>query len=197
LAKEPEKRYQSIKDVAIELDELRQELKGNGEPEASVQPQSNILEAPGSPKQTKIEGAQQSTASGGETESLHPISSAEYSVSGIRRHGRGLAIALTAFILILAVLGYGVYLYSGRGVEKKENNISFQSAKFTRLTSTGKARRQVCRARNGGRRAAKSLDQTNRDDQQRSDCSAIRCYIPRARFFAGRQLCLLFRDRKR
>ena len=28
LAKEPEKRYQSIKDVGIELDELRQELKG-------------------------------------------------------------------------------------------------------------------------------------------------------------------------
>src|SRR5688572_1578510 len=41
LAKEPDKRYQSIKEVAIELDELRQELKELAELDHSVQPQSN------------------------------------------------------------------------------------------------------------------------------------------------------------
>src|SRR5438132_3640678 len=38
LAKDPEKRYQSIKDVAIELDELQHELKGETELEYSVAP---------------------------------------------------------------------------------------------------------------------------------------------------------------
>ena len=41
LAKEPDKRYQSIKEVAIELDELQQELKDRGELEYSVQPESS------------------------------------------------------------------------------------------------------------------------------------------------------------
>ncbi len=40
LAKEPDKRYQSIKDVAIELDELRQELKDKAALEYSVQPET-------------------------------------------------------------------------------------------------------------------------------------------------------------
>jgi hypothetical protein len=37
LAKEPDKRYQSIKEVAIELDELAQELKDKTALEYSVQ----------------------------------------------------------------------------------------------------------------------------------------------------------------
>ena len=41
LAKEPERRYQSIKDVAIELEELLQELKDRAEWEYSVQPASS------------------------------------------------------------------------------------------------------------------------------------------------------------
>src|SRR5438309_5806219 len=38
LAKDPDKRYQSIKDVAIELEELQQELRAAAESEYSVQP---------------------------------------------------------------------------------------------------------------------------------------------------------------
>src|SRR5207302_7236796 len=38
LAKEPDKRYQSIKEVAIELEELQQELRAAAESEYSVQP---------------------------------------------------------------------------------------------------------------------------------------------------------------
>src|SRR5207253_4375383 len=40
LAKEPDKRYQSIKEVAIELEELQQELKSAAELEYSFQPAS-------------------------------------------------------------------------------------------------------------------------------------------------------------
>lgn len=41
LAKEPDKRYQSIKEVAIELDELRQELKDRDNLDESAQAESN------------------------------------------------------------------------------------------------------------------------------------------------------------
>ena len=44
LAKEPDKRYQSIKEVAIELDELRQELKEQADVDHSVRPESNRAE---------------------------------------------------------------------------------------------------------------------------------------------------------
>lgn len=46
LAKKLDKRYQSIKDVAIELDEIRQELKGAADGESSVQPALERLPGP-------------------------------------------------------------------------------------------------------------------------------------------------------
>src|SRR5438067_4455642 len=45
LAKEPEKRYQSIKEVAIELDEIRQELKGKTASSYSGHPVSSTIAA--------------------------------------------------------------------------------------------------------------------------------------------------------
>src|SRR5688500_5915147 len=45
LAKEPDKRYQSIKEVAIELDEVWQELKEQAGFDHSVQPKSNSAES--------------------------------------------------------------------------------------------------------------------------------------------------------
>src|SRR6266487_3574336 len=45
LAKEPDKRYQSIKEVAIELEELQHELKNVSELEYSAQPASSIAAA--------------------------------------------------------------------------------------------------------------------------------------------------------
>src|SRR2546425_3545471 len=45
LAKEPDKRYQSIKEVAIELEELQQELKSAAELEYSAQPTSSSTAA--------------------------------------------------------------------------------------------------------------------------------------------------------
>src|SRR6266542_320855 len=58
LAKEPEKRYQSIKEVAIELDELRQELKQKSELECFVQPESTGGERAIGSQEVKAGGAQ-------------------------------------------------------------------------------------------------------------------------------------------
>src|SRR3989442_15418334 len=45
LAKDPDKRYQSIKEVAIELEEFQQELKSVSEPENSAQTESSSAAA--------------------------------------------------------------------------------------------------------------------------------------------------------
>src|SRR5437016_8022624 len=79
LAKDPEERYQTIKDVALELKEVRQGMTGAAV-DTSV-PSSGSTETLG-PQTTE--------------QSATPTSSAEYLVSQIKSHKRSAAIALTA-----------------------------------------------------------------------------------------------------
>src|SRR5438876_241272 len=84
LAKDPEERYQTIKDVAIEIKEVRRDLQGRAGIDTTVPPASTV----GS---TIHEGADAAHISATPTSlaptpsSTHP-SSAEYIVSGIKKH---------------------------------------------------------------------------------------------------------------
>ena len=109
LAKDPDERYQSIKEVAIELKELRRELQGAGI-DTTVTPPTR---------------SETTTSTGGEgtrSQSLSPTtgtpslstkaSSAEYVATGIKRHK--LATAIVAGLVLLAVvagiIGINAYL---------------------------------------------------------------------------------------
>ncbi|MDQ6651300.1 MAG: protein kinase, partial [Acidobacteriota bacterium] len=105
LAKEPDKRYQSIKDVGIELEELRQELKGFPEFEQTVQPAAGGRSV-SSDAQAKTEGAYPSAIGTAEIGASRPTSSAEYVVSGISRHKRAALAALLVVAGIAAVSWY-------------------------------------------------------------------------------------------
>jgi serine/threonine-protein kinase len=96
LAKDPEDRYQSIKDVAIELKELRRELEGAGI-DTTVPPPSRSRSA----EATNSEGTHSTTSSPSSSLQTHP-SSAEYVVSGIKQH------KLTAAIIGLVVLAAAI-----------------------------------------------------------------------------------------
>jgi eukaryotic-like serine/threonine-protein kinase len=89
LAKDKEERYQTIKEVAIELKELRRELETNGDFETVIPPSSR--------------GDTPTITDG--TSTVHSpvstVSSAEYLVNQIGRHKRGLLGAL-ALVLVLA-----------------------------------------------------------------------------------------------
>jgi serine/threonine protein kinase len=102
LAKEPEKRYQTIRDTANDLEELLEEMKGVSNIERSVAPSTSttISSAPGS---TGDDVRTQSTAS----VTHPPASSAEYIVSGVKQHK--LAAAIVVLVLIGGV-GLGLYL---------------------------------------------------------------------------------------
>jgi eukaryotic-like serine/threonine-protein kinase len=92
LAKDREDRYQTIKDVAIELREMRREMEGLG----------------------VDTGDSTAAPTGLASTSITPPSSAEYIVSGIKHHK--FAAAMVAVLLVAGVTSAGFYLRT-RGSE--------------------------------------------------------------------------------
>lgn len=100
LAKDKEERYQTIKDVAIELKELRRELESVAGFDSTVPPTLSTERAP-STDPSRIE------PSGARSASLPPIvSSAEFVAQGLKRHKIAVAIALVILIAIGALSVY-------------------------------------------------------------------------------------------
>jgi len=130
LAKDPEERYQSIKDVAIEIKDVRRELTDYG---ATAPPSTSRGTSP-SDEADSTQTATVTASSPPSVISTRP-SSAEYIISGITSHKATVALIFGAFLIAVVAIGYGLY----RFVSPKQTAISFQSAKFSRLTSTGKA----------------------------------------------------------
>jgi serine/threonine protein kinase len=133
LAKEPDKRYQSIKDVAIELDELRQELKDKAAPEYSVEPDLGGDGRANSSQQEKIISTENSATNATQTQSIHQTSSAEYLVSGIRSHKKSAGVVLSILVIALGALAFALYKFWGKADKTS------QSIKIERLTTNGKS----------------------------------------------------------
>ncbi|MGH9874293.1 MAG: protein kinase domain-containing protein [Pyrinomonadaceae bacterium] len=134
LAKEPEKRFQSIKDVAIELEELQQELKGAAELEYSIQPASSGESTTGKESSAVTEGALKHASGSGTSDATRPLSSAEYLASEIKQHKRGVFLALAALVVVVTGTAFELYKWIGN----RSRTVS-AALKITRLTSTGKA----------------------------------------------------------
>src|SRR2546425_724527 len=112
LRKDREERYQTIKDLLIDLRNLRKELELSAEMERSAPP---ISARPVSSGQSAAATA-------------HSASSAEYIVTEIKQHKR--AAALILGIIILSAVGF--YLFSRRSPAIKEATL--RNATFTQLT---------------------------------------------------------------
>lgn len=111
LAKKPEKRYQSIKEVVIELEELQQELKDKVELEQSVQPpQRGGAAAAKSGAQNSIASTRQLGASTAEVSEVRATTSAEYIATGIKRHKVVVGLGLAVFAA--AVIGIAYYFHA-------------------------------------------------------------------------------------
>ncbi|HJZ81113.1 MAG TPA: serine/threonine-protein kinase, partial [Pyrinomonadaceae bacterium] len=133
LAKDPEKRYQSIKEVAIELEELRQELKGRTELEYSVPPARSDSSAIGGDVKSAVDGHGRPMQRTPAAEGRHSSSSAEYIVSEIKRHKLGALMVIVVTAITLSVLSFGLYRFLS---SKRAQNP--KSMKMTRLTSNGR-----------------------------------------------------------
>ncbi|PYS68179.1 MAG: hypothetical protein DMF73_17440 [Acidobacteria bacterium] len=101
LAKSADERYQTAKDFLIDLRNLKRRLEVDAKIERSLIPElrANTSEA----------AAPGTTASGAQ-----PTSGAEYIVSEIKQHKRGVVAAL-AVIILLSVTGVAYYFYFSRG----------------------------------------------------------------------------------
>jgi serine/threonine-protein kinase len=105
LAKDREDRYQTIKDVAIELRELRREMEASGVDTTAPPARSattNELGAEG-----KSSGSQTGSVAASTT---GPVSSAEYIFSGIKQHK--LAAAFVAVLVVAGAVGVSFYLHA-------------------------------------------------------------------------------------
>ena len=107
LAKEPEKRYQSIKDLGIELEELGQELKAFPESEQIGRAAAGGA-VTSSDARTKTERNYSSGIGTAESGAVLPTSSAEYVVSGITHHKRA---ALLALVVALGIGATAAWFY--------------------------------------------------------------------------------------
>jgi serine/threonine-protein kinase len=98
LAKDPEERYQTIKDVALELKEVRQGMAGPAEIDTNVPPSSN----------TKTLDRQTTE------QSPRPTSSTEHIITEIKRRKRDMTVVLAGLVL-LSLAGIAYFFYFARG----------------------------------------------------------------------------------
>jgi serine/threonine-protein kinase len=104
LAKEPAKRYQTIRDTANDLEELIEEMKGASDIERSVAPSSSATTNSGISSTADDVRSAESTVS----VSQQPASSAEYVVTGIKQHKLLAAVAL--LVLVGGAVALSLYL---------------------------------------------------------------------------------------
>jgi serine/threonine protein kinase/roadblock/LC7 domain-containing protein len=133
LAKDPDERYQSIQDVALELRELRRDMEGDTQMDSSVTPSAMGSEMG---RASSVQGSITPTI-GGQTSTVDVpaarTSSVEIILDEVKKHKRVFALAMAGFIL-LAGLAIVVWMKFSRGAKATP----FLTMKITRLTTGGK-----------------------------------------------------------
>ena len=114
LAKDREERYQSVKDLLIDLKRLRQKLEVDAEIERSVTPQlrTSTKTAPAG-GQAAVVSTNEAAAQTATATASHPTTSAEYIITEIKRHQRSVSVVLAALV-ILSVAGFAYFFYFAR-----------------------------------------------------------------------------------
>jgi serine/threonine protein kinase/TolB-like protein/Tfp pilus assembly protein PilF len=122
LAKDPEQRYQNIKDVAIELKELRRELLEGGVEwsRSSVQEQQPnavgpLQTAPATWQSETTRVQSQAATTGSPASGATRASSAEFIVNELKRHKTATIIGALAILIVAAAVVFGIrsYLHAG------------------------------------------------------------------------------------
>jgi Tol biopolymer transport system component len=136
LRKNRDERYQTARDLALDLNSLKREL----DVEARLKQVWQVKTIPGEP-------AKKSTPPGDTSEEsvvrttrfarAPTTSSVEYVITEIRKHKRGVALASGALMLLLAGVSYWLY---GLLRQPRIAAVPFQRTKVTRLTTTGNVR---------------------------------------------------------
>ena len=131
LVKDPDRRYQSMKEVAIELEELGQDLRATSDPDSL---HTTASSAPVSDPATRVDSSP-STAT--ITAASPTISTSEFVAAKFKTHKKGFVIAAIAAVIMVSIgivklLGIGFGL--GRLFDRTTSPIaSLQQMKFTKV----------------------------------------------------------------
>jgi serine/threonine protein kinase/dipeptidyl aminopeptidase/acylaminoacyl peptidase len=135
LRKNRDERYQSARDLLVDLRNLERELEFAARIEHSVAPSTSDSTPPASSEQaTEILTSGQPSLITSETP-ITPthLSSAEYLTKEIKRHKKGVAIVLAVALLAAGGIAFGLYKFFSH-----KQRFNLQTGKITRLTSSGK-----------------------------------------------------------
>jgi len=135
LRKNRDERYQSARDLLVDLRDLERELEFAARTEHSVAPSiSDSTTRANSEQATEIlPSGQPSLITSKTTTAPTQVSSAEYLTKEIKRHKKGVIVALVALAVVVAGLAFVLYRYSAK------KSAPFQSIKVTKLTNVGNA----------------------------------------------------------
>jgi serine/threonine protein kinase/Tol biopolymer transport system component len=134
LRKDRDERYQTGRDLLGDLKELKQELDHQARLDRGVSPESRQagIKTGGLHSPTDAaSGSSSQTADG----TPRTTSSADIILSEIKRHKTGVTLALSALLIVVAGLGFGVY----KLLNRETPPLPFQNIKATRLTTNGRA----------------------------------------------------------
>jgi serine/threonine protein kinase/Tol biopolymer transport system component len=134
LRKDPEERYQTVKDLLIDLKDLKRDLELQGQLERSGSPELRGLATSARSNEPAWSEKASGTATVPTASERHALSTVRY-LRGITSHKTAAALIFSALLVAVGALVYVGY----RLANQQRPAISFQSARFTRLTSTGTA----------------------------------------------------------
>src|SRR5437870_8003701 len=147
LSKDREERYQTTKDLLLDLKRLKRQLEFEIQLERSTPPQAKSEataveasdDAAATGAQAQVSTVQKSAASTSEVGPAHPASSVEYFLTEIKQHKKAMLFAAAAIVLIIfGVVALGLYTFLPPKDSAKVP-ASLQPMKITRITTTGRA----------------------------------------------------------
>lgn len=136
LEKNRDERYQTAKELLSDLRRVRQRFDSGTAARLDDETDAGAAEA----RATSLMSGAPGTDGARPDETAAPIhttSSAEYIVTRIKRHKRGIVIGLVALAAVAAGLWFALYKYVGR--EKTSSLPIFQNTQQTRITTSGRA----------------------------------------------------------
>src|SRR6266581_1043820 len=140
LRKDKEDRYQTAREVFSDLRDLYDQLQEIPSSVGPAVPPASDVKPVG---RTSAPAAQEPAATT-RAAPASPTSSAEYIIGKIKHHRGAAIIVLTALVMGIAGITFGLYKLIGQNLSQAGNNqpkspLPFQRMKIARLTSTGKA----------------------------------------------------------
>lgn len=135
LQKQTDKRYQTVKDLLLDIKNLKREFEFSEEFERSYTSHPTNLSNVSTARMRENATGALSGLNSTQNSLPQAVSNAEYLVSRVKQYKFQTVLILTLAVILVAGVGFGVYEFA----ENRKTNVSFESANFLRVTSSSKA----------------------------------------------------------